>query len=537
MSVTGLGTGRRRIRLPLLELFSAGLLLLALLVFVGELIGFSQKRDHLPADVTAAGLPVGGLTPVEAQARWEEAYSQPVQLSYRGNPIILDPGAVGFRVNSQVMLAEALAESADESGFWLAFWNYLWRRPAQSATVELVADVQRSLVRAFLEDIAARYDRPPGAPEPVLETLTFRPGSPGYTLDVDEAVTLVERALYDPANRYVELPVVERDPVEGGLDALGNLIVAYLDAQGFIYDGQTTVASVYIMDLTTGEEINLNGDVAFSAASTMKLPILLGIYRHLAFAPSQDIAWLMVNSLLCSNNASSNFLLDEMGAGDTWAGLAFVTETVQHLGARNTYITAPFDLGIEGQELRSNPVPPTNPNPRFNTDPDPFNQTTAEDLGTLLMLIYDCARYGSGLRVAYPGGEYTQTECQQMLELMSGNDLLRLIQGGVPPGVRVAHKNGWLYTMHADAGIVFPPNGRDYIISVFVWEAGDFFSYERAWPLIEEISRAAWNYFSPEQPLLSRRRDLPQNAQECAAFLPPSPEDVNLSDIDAWRQR
>ncbi len=536
MSVAGLGTGRRRFRLPLLELISAGLLLVALLLFVLELVSFSLQRDRLQADITVAGITVGGLSPAEARARWEVAYAQPVELSYRGSPILLDPASVGFQPNSEVMLAQSLAESASESSFWLAFWNYLWRRPVQPINVPLDADYQTTLVRQYLENIAARYDRPPGLPEPVLDTLTFQAGSAGYTFDIEVTLALVDRALRDPFDRFVELPVAERDPADSGLEALSNLIIAYLDSQGFIYDGQTTVASVYIMDLTTGEEINLNGDVAFSAASTMKLPILLSTYRFLSFAPSEDIAWLMVNSLLCSNNSSSNFLLDTMGQGDTWAGLDYVTETLAQVGASNTYITAPFDLGIEGQELRSNPIPQTNPNPRFDTDPDPFNQTTAEDLGTLLMLIYDCARYDSGLRVAYPEGEYTQTECQQMLEIMSGNDLLRLIQGGVPAGTRVSHKNGWLNTIHADAGIVFPPNGRDYIISVFIWEAGNFFSYERAWPLIEGISRAAWNYFSPEQPLLSRRPDLPANAQECASFLPPAPDAVNLSDIDWWRQ-
>ena len=75
------------------------------------------------------------------------------------------------------------------------------------------------------------------------------------------------------------------------------------------------------------------------------------------------------------------------------------------------------------------------------------------------------------------------------------------------------------------------------MIVVFVWEAGDFFDYQRAWPMIEEISRAAWNYFSPESALLSRRTDLPEAAQSCDMFLPPSMEQVDLNDIDGWRQQ
>ena len=482
-----------------------------------------------------ARIPVGGLSAVESQTLWEQAYAQPIQLNYQGSPILLDPASMGFRTNSETMLAEAIARSSDESNFWLTFWNYLWRRPVEPINVSLSAQYQESLVRAFLTDIAARYDRPPGPPQPVLETLTFEPGTTGYTLDIDAAMALVDQALRDPFNRVVDLPVTQANPIDNGLQALRDMIVAYLDSQGFIYDGQSTVAAVYIQDLTTGEEINLNGDVAFSAASTVKIPIMLAYYKYKDFAMSQEEAWLLVNSLLCSNNSSSNLLMQIMGDDDIFAGLQYVDDNTRYLGARNTYISAPFDLGIEGQVLGSNPIPQTHPNPRFNTDPDPYNQTTAEDLGTLLMMIYDCATQGSGLVTAYPDGAYNQTECQQMLQVMSANDLERLLQAGIPAGVRIAHKNGWLENVHADAGIVFPPNGRNYIITAFVWEAGEFFDYNRAWPLIEEISRAAWNYFSPEQAELSRRTDLPGAAQSCDVFRPPSMEQTNLNDINAWR--
>ena len=246
----------------------------------------------------------------------------------------------------------------------------------------------------------------------------------------------------------------------------------------------------------------------------------------------------MANSLLCSNNSSSNLIMQIIGGGgieDIFRGLASVTANARYLGARNTFITAPFDLGVEGQLFGANAPPLTSPNPQFDTRPDPYNQTTVEDLGSLLGMIYDCAYLGSGLLAARPDGEYTRNECRQMLELMSGNDLLRLLQGGLPPGTRIAHKNGWLGNLHGDAGIVFPPNGRNYIIAVFVWEDVEFLSYERAWPLIEGISRAAWNYFSPQQALPAARDDLPAGgAADCEDFLPPFGQ-VNLNDIDAWR--
>jgi beta-lactamase class A len=540
--LTGLGTRRRRRRLPYVPLISALLLVTAISLFVIELLTFSQQQTRLPTDTSVAGVPVGGLAPGEARVRWEQAFAEPLTLWYGSSPILLDPSAIGFRVNSDVMLAQALSAGDVQAGFWSRFLNYMTNRELQqSANVPLAAEYQEQSVEQFLQNVAARYDRPSGDIGYDLQTLTLRPGAEGAELDVQAAIPLIDVALRDPERRSVNLPIGTSGVNSARIDTLRDMIVGYLDSQGFIYDGQTTVASVFILDLQTGEEVNLLGDVAVSAASTAKVAILIDYFRHLSFAPTPDEAWLLANSLLCSNNASSNLLMEIIGERasgnrDLFVGLEDVVENTQYVGATNTYLTAPFDLGIEGQELGSIPAPATSPNPNFNTFPDPYNQTTTEDLGTLFSMIYDCANYGSGLIAAYPNGEFTQTECRQMLELMSANDLLRLLQGGIPDGVRISHKNGWIANTHGDAGIVFPPNGRNYVIAVFLWENTDFADYNRIWPLVEGISRATWNYFSPEDPLLAPRTDIPLAAQECEGnYLPPDPESTDLNNINGWR--
>jgi hypothetical protein len=133
-----------------------------------------------------------------------------------------------------------------------------------------------------------------------------------------------------------------------------------------------------------------------------------------------------------------------------------------------------------------------------------------------------------------------------MIELMSGLELNRLIQGGLPAGTRFAQKNGWVNEVTGNAGIVFSPNGHHYVISVFIWEdtPEDFQNYNHTWPIVEDISRAAWNFFNPESAMPSRRADLPPSAQECVrvdnagnrinVYLPPYGS-VNLDDIDGWK--
>ncbi len=527
---------------PWLRIFSLLLMLAASALLVYELIAFSRREQQLPAGVSVAGIPVGGLSERDAVARWERAYAEPALMLYDDgagvHPIQLHPDQVGWRISSEPMLAAALASGEEGGGFWQRFLDFLLgMETSDPRDIALVADYQANALAAFLEDVARRYDNPPGSARFDLGTLTSQPGESGVALDLPAAMQVVDAALRSAEARSISLPVRASSSQGPGLRVLQEIIVAFLDSQGFIYDGLGTVASVYVLDLLTGEEINIQGDVAFSAASTIKTPIMLEYFRHLSAPPSADEAWLMVNSMLCSNNASSNLIMEIVGGGDIFTGISRVTRTLQSLGIRNTYISAPFYLGVEGQRLGSIQPPATAPNPNIVTAPDPYNQTTAEDMGALFNLLYDCAEFNSGLPVALPAGQITQRECRQMLEVASANDLERLLQGGIPPEARIAHKNGWIFDTVGDAGVVYSPNGRHYVISVFLWEETEFQDYEKLWPLVEEISRAAWNFFNPERAMLLPRGDLPPTALECEGnYLPPGPEAVNLDDIHAWRR-
>lgn len=542
-----LGQHRRR-QSPLLLLISIIMVLAGVGLFIFELTDFTQGENRLPAGLSVAGVNVGGQLQNRAQAAVEQAYTDPVTLYYRENPIILNPDTVGFRMSSNAMIADAMTSGEAGGGFWRRFANYLFGQDQIAIEdIPLRADYQTTALRAFLEDIALRYDRPGGRAGYDPSTLMTFPGEQGYILDIDEAMTLIDAALRRPTDRIVQLPVGAGEFSQPSLNTLEQLIISYLDTQGFVYDGLSSVASVYIQDLTTGDELHINSDVAFTAASTTKVGILIDYYRILDHEPTQDDAWLMANSLLCSQNSTSNLIMSNiLGGGDQFEGIASVTNTLQTVGATNSYITAPFVDGSAGQVFGSIEAPDTNPNPNFDTGADIYNQTTAEDLGTLFTMLYDCANYESGLMVAYPN-DFTARECRQMLELMSANDLERLLQGGIPPNVRISHKNGWFGESTGNAGIVFPPNGRDYVIAVFLWEdtgARGFQDYVRLWPLVEDISRAAWNYFVPEQVLRSRRTDLPNTAAECAPvdssgakthnYLPPYGQ-VDLNNINGWR--
>jgi hypothetical protein len=158
-------------------------------------------------------------------------------------------------------------------------------------------------------------------------------------------------------------------------------------------------------------------------------------------------------------------------------------------------------------------------------------------MGTLLTEMYDCANNNSGLLSVYPD-DITPTECKEMLEVLSGNRIDRLMELGVPLGTRVAHKNGWGPETSGDAGIVFSP-ATDYVFVMYTFELdkdGNNLPTLASWELIEEVSRLTYNYFNPSTAMYERRQPLNDyGAIQCVTVNPQHPEYVDLNNINANR--
>jgi len=543
MSVTGLGTRRQAVRLPVLSFFSGLMLIAALVLFALELINFEQSRERLQTDITVAGVPVSGLRLAEAVTAWENIYQQPVLLEYLGHPIQLSPASIGFVIKSDQMQSEIRAQTALSSNYWQDFWNYLWRRPTEPISVPLIADYSEARLREVLQDIARRYDQAASSGNFDLNTLTFGAGAAGTRLDIERAIPLIEAALFRPQNRAVKLPMRTEGAKAADMSTLRAAILQYFQSRNFVPNGPDTLASVGVIDLQDGAEMWINPDIAYSAASTIKLPVLINTFAQLNFTPQPDIRWLMASSILCSINESTNFLMQYTGRGNSPRakladGLRQVNETMRRVGARYTFINAPLWVGAS--DLWSiNDNPPPVPNPNFDARPDRWSRTTPEDMASLLLQLYDCAQYGSGLAAAAPE-QFTQTECQQMLELLSGNIIGRLIELGVPQGTRVAHKNGWAPGNQSwnnnDVGIVFTPGGN-YILVIYTWERllpGQQVGNIALWEIMEGVSRIVYNYFNPSQPMVTPRTpENPLTALDCV--MPSRPEKLDLSDIRKGR--
>ncbi len=471
-------------------------LLAAAIYFVVELVIYSRSLAVMPAGLSLGGVPVGGLTEPAALEQLVQAYSVPLELHYLDAVILLDPAVVNFQVNAGVMLPEANQYRAAES-FWNGFWGFVWLRPGEVRDIPLHASYSLDRLQAFLEGVAARYDQPGSPPQADVNTLGFAPGEPGHTLDIDSAVSLIDARLRSPVDRRVPLPVDEQTAIHPSFDTLSELIRADVGLHQF--DG---LFSLYLTDLKSGRELMVNldngqptpGPIAFSAMSTIKIPIMVGFFAQNEGALTDDESLLLQRSIDESQNTATDLLLKTIGRGDGLGGTRRVTAIMQQLGLANTGISGLLDVaGAVLTPLQT----PANSRTDLTTQPDPYNQTTAEDMGTLLVMVYQCTQGGGALMAAFPG-QFTPQECQAMIDLLTQNEVGPIFISGGSPGGVVAHKHGWdrlPLTNVADAAVVFTPTSN-YVLALYLHQ-GDTMLFDDANRLIISVAQAIDNFFNP----------------------------------------
>jgi hypothetical protein len=425
-----------------------------------------------------------------------QAYSTPIELFYDDASMLLLPSNVGFRLDTDVMIAAAERERT-ETPFWQGFWDFLWNRPGDPVSVPLQAEYSSSQLEAYLKDVAARYDQPPIPPEPIAGTTRFSSGGPGRVLDIARAQSVIGSALLAARDRSANLPVVNSNAPKASLASLEILLKQNIEVAGF--DG---LVDLYLRDLRTGgtihfavldgADISTDPDIAFSAASIIKVSIMTTFFRY-EDQPLDPEAERWVKEMIAeSGNDPSDWLMERI---DEVRGPLIVSETMQELGLENTFIGGYY---YPQAPLLQTYRTEANTRVDIDTNPDRYTQTTPSEMGALLGDIYACANGGGGALIAAFPDDITVNECRMMLELLSENVLGSLIKGGVPDGTRVAHKHGWRSSpldMIGDAGIVFSPGG-DYILSVFIWDDQEMV-WEPTSRLIADLSKAAYNYFNP----------------------------------------
>lgn len=481
-------------------------LTLALLILGGLYLlyqGFLYWRaqDLMPPGMTIAGVDVAGMTANEASEALQTHYFSPFYVKHVDEEVALNPADVGFVLDVEGMLQQAIeAKTVQEP--WRGYVEFVLARPFEPINIPLRASHDPALLAEQVQKVADFLDRPPQPPSMTTvsdasdSTGELAAGLPGYTTDVAASLPQIEQVLYQVSDRVVPLVVTEIAPPEfNRLEVLKRQLEQELQS----FSG---IGSIFVMDLQTGEELSINGDVALSGLSILKIGIFLETYRALDAPPDEFVQQLLYETAVLSSNYSANQLLHIIaGENNTYEGAADFTAAMQRLGLKNTFMAIPYDAAIVASRP-STMTTPANSVPNLITLPDSARQTTAEDMGTLLSMIYYCAKGGGALLALYPD-QLSADECQAILDLMVQNTEGNLIRFGVPEDVPVSHKHGWGDNLTlGDAGIVFSSAG-DYVIVTYVHDpATDFIVYEANAPYLWEMSRTVYNFFNPNDPYL-----------------------------------
>jgi beta-lactamase class A len=256
--------------------------------------------------------------------------------------------------------------------------------------------------------------------------------------------------------------------------------------------------AVWFEDFARRDTLALGAGVPFHAASTMKIPVMIELFRRVdagkssftdefflqnafesivdrsvyALDPKDDsdssmyalvgqnvsLRELNERMITRSSNLATNALLQFLDP-------ARVTATAHALGARDMQVLR----GVEDQKA---------------FDRGLNNMTTARDLGVLLAAIER-------------GRAASRVQCDSMRSVLLRQTFRDEIPAGLPPGTPVAHKTGWITGTLHDAAIVYPKRRSPYVLVVLTRKIPQ---QRDAQALIADISRSVYEYVTNARP-------------------------------------
>lgn len=242
----------------------------------------------------------------------------------------------------------------------------------------------------------------------------------------------------------------------------------------------------------------VNEKEMFHAASTMKTPVMIEVYKQAALGglaiedsilvkntfysivdsstyslnPEEDseqtlysligqpvaVGDLAYKMIIESSNLATNLLIEYVGAQNC-------TQTMRNLGAPTIEVLR----GVEDSKAYQKGL---------------NNVTSAYDQ----LMIYEKLAKGKVV---------TPAACDSMIAILMDQRFKDIIPARLPAEVKVAHKTGWITGVHHDAGIVFLPDGRKYVLVLLSKNVKDS---EKAINMLATVSELVY-HFMTNQPL------------------------------------
>jgi beta-lactamase class A len=259
-----------------------------------------------------------------------------------------------------------------------------------------------------------------------------------------------------------------------------------------LFAGQQGVFAMAFQDVQTGETLLINEHQVFHAASTMKMPVMIELFRqeeqkvfslrdsitiknvfrsivdsseysldstddsqhdlYRRIGERESLYALLYQMIIKSSNLATNLLIEVVGPAN-------VMRTMRELGAKDIQILR----GVEDNKAYEKGL---------------NNTTTAYDL----MLLYNLMAKDQIVN---------KKACEGMIRILLDQQFNEIIPARLPAGVRVAHKTGSITGLRHDSGIVFLPDGRKYVLVLL---SKDLKDVPTSIEMMAEVSERVYGY-------------------------------------------
>ncbi|ULQ57244.1 class A beta-lactamase-related serine hydrolase [Flavihumibacter rivuli] len=232
-----------------------------------------------------------------------------------------------------------------------------------------------------------------------------------------------------------------------------------------VLKSDSAIFGLAFKDLSTGETLFINEKESFHAASTMKTPVMIEVYKQAAkgiFSLNDSIE---VKNSFSSIVDSSPYSLDSTDDSEK--------ELYKVLGSKRTIYQLTYDMIIYSSNLATNMVIEL---VKADSVMQTMRSIGANDI-RVLRGVEDSKAFQKGLNnttTAYDlllifekmakGELVDQASSDAMIRILLDQHFNEIIPAELPAEVKVAHKTGSINGIQHDSGIVFLPDGRKYVL-------------------------------------------------------------------------
>ena len=231
--------------------------------------------------------------------------------------------------------------------------------------------------------------------------------------------------------------------------------------------------AVALHDAGTGFELHYKADRWFHAASTIKVPILLGVFAAIDRGDLLPHSRVHVRNRFLSVVENVPFRVESGRDANSAVHSAIgkmmrVDELAYHMITTSSNLATNLLLGVIGPDSVNRTLKELDVDEGIEVrrgvedelafDKGINNMVTADGLLRILVLLSE-------------GKAFSPALSRRMMDILHGQEFNQGIPARLPKGTRVAHKTGEISTVAHDAGVVYLPKRKPYVLVILTeWD-------------------------------------------------------------------